>query len=76
MLFDGMPFDANGYVSTVMIVDWINWMSFWVNEFEVGVNDSIFSGNGQQKVYLNYRYSNIFLEMENEKESRLMFLTF
>ena len=28
-------------------------MYFCVNEFEVGVNDSIFSGNEQQKVYLN-----------------------
>ena len=26
-------------------------MYFCVNEFEVGVNDSIFSGNEQQKVY-------------------------
>ena len=26
-------------------------MSFCVNEFEVGVNDSIFPGNEQQKVY-------------------------
>ena len=26
-------------------------MYFRVNEFEVGVNDSIFSGNEQQKVY-------------------------
>ena len=26
-------------------------MYFRVNEFEVGVNDSIFSGNKQQKVY-------------------------
>ena len=28
-------------------------MYFYVNEFEVGVNDSIFTGNEQQKVY-NY----------------------
>ena len=27
-------------------------MYFCVNEFEVGVNDSIFSGNQRQKVYL------------------------
>ena len=27
-------------------------MYFCDNEFEVGVNDSIFSGNEQQKVYL------------------------
>ena len=26
-------------------------MYFCVNEFEVGVNDSVFSGNEQQKVY-------------------------
>ena len=30
-------------------------MSFCVNEFEVGVNDNIFSGNEQQKVYLPMR---------------------
>ena len=36
-----------------MNVDWIKWMSFCVNEFEVDVNDSIFSGNEQQKVYIN-----------------------
>ena len=28
-------------------------MYFCVNGFEVGVNDSIFSGNEQQKVYYN-----------------------
>ena len=43
----GMPFYANGCVSTLMNVDW---MYFCDNEFEVGVNDSIFSGNEQQKV--------------------------
>ena len=48
----GMPFDANGCVSTLMIFDWIKWMYFCVNEFGVGVNDSIFSGNEQQKVHL------------------------
>ena len=32
-------------------------MYFSVNEFEVSVNDSIFSGNEQQKVYYNYFYS-------------------
>ena len=47
-----MPFDANGCVSTLVNVDWIKWMYFCVNEFEVGVIDSIFSGNEQQKVYL------------------------
>ena len=46
----GMPFDANGSVSTLINVDWIKWMYFCVNEFEVTVNDSIFSGNKQQKV--------------------------
>ena len=35
----GVPFDANGCVSTQV-----------VNKFEVGVNNSIFSGNEQQKV--------------------------
>ena len=45
-----MPFDANGRVSTLVNVDWIKSMYFCVNEFEVGVNDSIFSGNEQQKV--------------------------
>ena len=34
----------------LMNVDWIKWMSFCVNEFEIGVNDTIFSGNEQQKV--------------------------
>ena len=29
-------------------------MYLCVNEFEVGVNDSIFSGNEQQKVYIPY----------------------
>ena len=28
-------------------------MYFCVNEFVVGVNDSIFSGNEQQKVYID-----------------------
>ena len=31
-------------------------MYFCANEFEVGVNDSIFSGNEQQKVYIACRY--------------------
>ena len=34
-----------------MNVDWIKWMYFYVNKFAVGVNDSIFSGNEQLKVY-------------------------
>ena len=46
----GMPFDANGCLPALVYVDWIKWMYFCVNEFEVGVNDSIFSGNEQQKV--------------------------
>ena len=46
----GMPFDVNGGVSTLMNVDWIKWMYFCFKEFEVGVNDSMFSGNEQQKV--------------------------
>ena len=45
-----MPFDANGCVSTLMNVDWIKWTDFCVNEFKVGVNDSIVSGNEQLKV--------------------------
>ena len=48
-----MPFDENDCVSTLVNVDWIKWMYFCANEFEVGVNDSIFSGNKQQKVYLD-----------------------
>ena len=48
-----MPFDANDCVSTLMNVDWIKWMYFCVNEFDIGVNDSIFSGDEQQKVYFN-----------------------
>ena len=46
-----MPFDANDCVSTLVNVDWIKWIYFSVNEFEFGVNDSIFSGSEQQKVY-------------------------
>ena len=34
-----------------MNVDWIKWIYFCVNEFEVGVKDSIFSGNERQKVW-------------------------
>ena len=45
----GMLFDANGSVSTLMNVDWIEWMYFCVNEFYVGVNVCIFSGNEQQR---------------------------
>ena len=36
-----------------MSVDWIKWVYFCVNEFEFGVSDSIFSENGQQKVWSN-----------------------
>ena len=46
-----MPLDADGCVSTLMSVDWIKWMYFCVSELEVGVNDSIFSGNEQQMVH-------------------------
>ena len=46
----GMPFDANDSLSILMNVNWIKWMYFCINEFDVGVNDSIFSGNEQQKV--------------------------
>ena len=46
----GMPFGANGCVSTLMNVHWTKWMYFRVNEFEFGVNVSILSGSEQQKV--------------------------
>ena len=46
-----MPFDANGCVSTLVNVNWIKWMWFCVNEFEIGVDDSTFSDSEQQKVY-------------------------
>ena len=46
----GMPFDANGCVCTLMNVDGIKRKYFCVNEFEFDVNESIFSGNEQQKV--------------------------
>ena len=41
----GMPSEANDCVSTLMNVDWIKWTYFCINEFEVGVTDTIFSGN-------------------------------
>ena len=44
-------------------------MYFCVDEFEVGVNDGIFSGNNQQKVYL---YS---LALPNKKTWGLLLLT-
>ena len=44
-----MPFDTNGGASTRVNVDRIKPMYFCVNEFDVGVNDSIFSGNEQYK---------------------------
>ena len=37
----GMSFDANGWVSILVNVDWIEWTYFCINEFEVGV-DCIF----------------------------------
>ena len=33
----------------LMSVDTLKWMHFRVYDFEVGVNDSVFSGNEQQK---------------------------
>ena len=45
-----MPLDANGYISTLMNVDLIKWIYFYVNEFKAGINDSVFSGNDQQEV--------------------------
>ena len=41
----GMPLNENDCVSTLMNVYWTKWMYSYVNEFEVGINDSIFSGN-------------------------------
>ena len=38
----GMPFDTNGCVTTLVNVDWKKWVYS-------SVNDSIFSGNEQQK---------------------------
>ena len=46
----GMPFDANGCVSTLVNVDWIKLMYFCVNEREVVANNNIFSGNEEQKL--------------------------
>ena len=46
-----MLFDANGSMSTLVNVDYIKWIYFCVNEFSVSINNSIFSGNEQQKVY-------------------------
>ena len=48
-----MPFNAKGSISTLMNVDSIKWMYFCINEFEVGVNDIIFSGDKQQNFYDN-----------------------
>ena len=56
----GMPFDTNGCVSMQVNFNWIKWMYFSVNEFEVGVNDSIFSGNEQQNVYMSQFNENNF----------------
>ena len=47
----GIPFDENGWVSTLMNVSCIKCMYFCVSEFEVEVNDSVFSGIEQRKVY-------------------------
>ena len=46
----GMTFNANGCVTALLNVDWIKSVYFCVNEFEVGINDRIFSGSEQQKV--------------------------
>ena len=48
-----MPLDANDCISTLMNVDWVKLIYFCVKEIEVGVNDSIFLSNEQQKVYTN-----------------------
>ena len=34
-------------------------MYFYVNEFEIGVNDSISSGNEQQKVYYTIKFTKL-----------------
>ena len=47
-----ISFDSNGCVSMLMNVNWKKLMYFCINEFEVDINDSIFSVNEQQKVYL------------------------
>ena len=39
-------------------------MYFCVNEFEVGVNDSIFCGNKQQKVYYSFNICDRHLRAE------------
>ena len=49
-----MPFDAKDCVSTLVTVDWIKYIYFCVNEFEVVVNDTILFGNEQQKVYFEF----------------------
>ena len=35
--------------------DSLKWIYFCLNEFEVGANDRIFSGNEQQEVYYDKR---------------------
>ena len=47
-----MPFDENGCLSTLVNVNSIKWMYFYVNEFEVILGIEGISGNEQQKVYL------------------------
>ena len=49
----GMLVDTNGGISTLVNVDWIKWTYFCVNEFEIDINDSIFSGTEQQKVCIS-----------------------
>ena len=47
-----MPFDAHGCVSTLMNVTYAKILierDRGIDVFEVGVNDSIFSGNEQQR---------------------------
>ena len=41
-------------------------------EFEVGVNDSIFSGNGQQKVFCDLRNYAIINTKNDRKNVRLI----
>ena len=70
-LQDGMPFDANGCVPILMNVDQIKWTYFCVREFEVGINDSIFSGNEQQKVYI-LKWSTPYNSIQMQKQPSLL----
>ena len=51
-------------------------MYFYVNESEVGVNDSIFSGNEQQKVYLRKIFEERVEFLETKPTNANSFITF